>query len=455
MARRKRKGRAARRNKQLTSVEPEEVKNAPHSFVLHRGNVGRYLKELTKDFRKIMHPYTASSLKVRRKNTIKDFQSVAGLLHVTHHVLFTRTQLSTYFRIARFPRGPTLTFRVHNYSLARDVVSRMKKQYVFDRLFANSPLVVLNGFTGEGHHLKLMVTTFQNMFPSISLSKVNLSDIRRCVLLNYNPASKIIDFRHYAIKVVPKGISKSVKKMVQNKVPNLSRFEDMSEFFSKCAMLSESEAEDEPNSHVILPQNVPTRGNVASNQSAIRVMELGPRMSIQLLKVEEGLLSGEVLFHELIVKSEEEKKLIKKRRMERMLMKAKRKKIQEENKLKKERLKEEHKQRSLKGMKKLETDILMKKASEETNAARGTDDEDDDANWYRQEVGEEPSQDLFSTKPSVGVKRKKNVPSWIKRKKPKQEIDSISRGNLKKFGSKRGKEFSRPKWTVTDSKVRR
>ena len=44
--------------------EPEEYKNAPHSFVLHRGKSGKHIKELVLDIRKIMEPYTASKLQV-------------------------------------------------------------------------------------------------------------------------------------------------------------------------------------------------------------------------------------------------------------------------------------------------------------------------------------------------------------------------------------------------------
>jgi ribosome biogenesis protein SSF1/2 len=51
-------------NIQANTEEPEELKRAPHSFVIHRGNVGGYVMELTKDFRKVMEPFTASSLKV-------------------------------------------------------------------------------------------------------------------------------------------------------------------------------------------------------------------------------------------------------------------------------------------------------------------------------------------------------------------------------------------------------
>lgn len=51
--------------------------------------------------------------------------------------------------------------------------------------------------------------------------------------MNYNTATKTIDFRHYNVKVVPVGISKGVKKVVQGKVPNLAKCNDISEFLTK------------------------------------------------------------------------------------------------------------------------------------------------------------------------------------------------------------------------------
>lgn len=133
----------------------------------------------------------------------------------------------------RLPRGPTLTFKIHNFSLAKDVVSSLKKQTVVDEAYKTSPLLVLNSFSGEGMQMKMMASMFQNMFPTINLTSVDLNTVRRCVLLNYNSSSKLIDFRHYNVKVVPVGISKGAKKMVQGKIPNLSRCNDMSEFFTK------------------------------------------------------------------------------------------------------------------------------------------------------------------------------------------------------------------------------
>lgn len=79
-------------------------------------------------------------------------------------------------------------------------------------------------------------------------------------------------------------------------------------------MLSESEAEDDPANHIILPQKLITRGNMESGKSAIRLSELGPRLTLQLIKIEDGLLDGEVLYHDLVQKTEEEKAQIQKSR---------------------------------------------------------------------------------------------------------------------------------------------
>jgi len=58
-------GHSARNNIEVnTEEEPEELKQAPLSFVIHRGSVGGYVIELTRDFRKVMEPFTASCLKV-------------------------------------------------------------------------------------------------------------------------------------------------------------------------------------------------------------------------------------------------------------------------------------------------------------------------------------------------------------------------------------------------------
>lgn len=82
----------------------------------------------------------------------------------------------------------------------------------------------------------------------------------------------------------------------------------------RSGQFSDSEVEDDPTSNVTLPQNLAGRGAKAGAKSALRMYELGPRIRLELVKIEEGLLDGEVLFHKFIQKTEEEKKIIRQRR---------------------------------------------------------------------------------------------------------------------------------------------
>lgn len=140
-------------------------------------------------------------------------------------------------------------------------------------------------------------------------------------------------------------------------------------------MLSESEAEDDPNNHVMLHQKIISRGNIEANKSSIKLSELGPRLTLQLIKIEDGLLDGEVLYHDFVEKTEEEKLLIQKKRESKRRLKENRKKIQQINKNKKETAKQELKKKSVEG---------MHTKTDETNH------DDNDVEYYRKEVGQEP-----------------------------------------------------------------
>merc|ERR1711997_135943 len=154
-------------------------------------------------------------------------------------------------------------------------------------------------------------------------------------------------------------------------------------------------------SRVTLPQGLSSRGNMSSEQSSVRLVELGPRMTMSLVKIEEGMHDGEVLYHKFVEKRETEKA-----REKRKKEKENRKKVQEQNVKKKEQGKEEHKQKSLEGMMKKKIQQLKDSGegvpaqfqgemadntSQADNKEENDMSEDDaDEEWYRKEVGEEP-----------------------------------------------------------------
>lgn len=90
----------------------------------------------------------------------------------------------------------------------------------------SAPLVVLNGFGQSNEsHVKLMRAAFQNMFPTITIDSVKLSDCRRVVLFHYCKEDGFVEVRHYAVRANPVGVSRGVKKILQARIPDLGKLE--------------------------------------------------------------------------------------------------------------------------------------------------------------------------------------------------------------------------------------
>ena len=307
-------------------------KGIPRSLVLRRGKVDVSVTELQHDLRRMMMPHTASKLQDRRTNTLRDFVDVAGLLGVTHLIMLSQSEKNVALRIGRTPRGPTLTFRVDGYTLGRSVRAAQKRPVDLAIAYETPPLVVLHNFgaasaaaptrapgtAGVSHAdaMKMTMVTLQAMFPAINPATLRLAEARRVVLVHYNKETRQVELRHYAIRAVPVGVSRAVKKVAGiaggggssgGALPDLGRLDDIAEYLLSGGggAASDSEFEDTA-ARVSLPQTFAGRGNAAAQTSAIKLSELGPRLSLTLVKIEADLAKGEVLHHAFVAKSEAE-----------------------------------------------------------------------------------------------------------------------------------------------------
>ncbi|KAL0718315.1 hypothetical protein Bca4012_067637 [Brassica carinata] len=270
----------------------------PKSFVFSRTKLPGSVKQLQMDLRKLMLPYIALSLKEKKRNTLRDFLNVSGPMGVTHFLMLKKTASALSLRVATTPQGPTLTFKIHQYSLASDIAQSQLRPRCPPDLFKNppsgnqSPSLLLPEL-----HLKLATVMFQKIFPALDINTVKLSTCQRLVLLNYNKDTKLIDFRHYSIRLQPVGVSRMLRKFVEkHEVPDLRNLQDVSDFVTKAGYGSESEGDEEA-ATVTLSSDL-GRVNRSSTKSAVKLQEIGPRMTMQLVKVEEGLCSGGIIFDE-------------------------------------------------------------------------------------------------------------------------------------------------------------
>lgn len=190
----------------------------------------------------------------------------------------------------------------------------------------------------------------------------------------------------------------------------------------------ESEGEEAQESRVQVPegtQRLPgLAGKSVPKTTRVQLTEVGPRLELEIIKVEEGLAEGKVLYHKYVSKSGAEAAAQQAEHDEREQLRAQRRRqqvvlrrllstsgahdacTQEDNvrrKLKEQRLTERAKvagaSKDKKGKK-----GGAKRAWWETE--QGGEVEDDDAEYYRQEVGEEPAPEMqLGKRPSARGKR--------------------------------------------------
>lgn len=270
----------------------------------------------------------------------------------------------------------------------------MKHPISNDKMHQTPPLLVMNNFTSTQsddatlpsvpRHLESLTTTiFQSLFPAISPQSTPLSSIRRVMLLNRELVSKTttgaytINVRHYAITTKRTGLAKSVRKInaaeriIKNSsqrsgMPNLNKLEDVADYIldpsataSGFTSGSETEAETDAEVEVLntsakkmigrkKAEAMQKRGeerNTARNveKKAVKLVELGPRLRLRMTKVEEGVCSGKIMWHEYISKTREEEKEQDLAWEQKRKEKEERKRIQKENVEKKQQQKKGNK----------------------------------------------------------------------------------------------------------------
>lgn len=310
---------------------------------------------------------------------------MAGPLGVTHLILFSRSKSNrTNLRMALTPRGPTLNFQIENYSLCKDIAKAQKHPRSGHKEYLSPPLLVMNNFTTPPtaetepvlKQLESLTTTiFQSMFPPISPQDTPLSSIRRIMLLNREKTAEgtfVLNLRHYAITTRRTGVSKRIRRLDPaeqrqrekkgHALPDLGRLDDVADYLLDPAAggyTSGSETELDTDAEVEVlettARKVMSRKEMARREAGtdktrprsrrnvekrvVKLVELGPRMKMRMVKLEEGVCEGRVMWHEFVKKSEAEEKEMESKWAKRREEKEQRRKVQKENVERKRQLK--------------------------------------------------------------------------------------------------------------------
>ena len=244
----------------------------------------------------------------------------------------------------------------------------------------NSSEDYLAGKPKEKQLESLTQTMFNAMFPIITPTTTKLEKIKRILLLKrerQEDGTFVVNLRHYAITQRRTATSKRIKRLdpqEQKKrgrrgaaLPNLGQLEDAADYVlnpEDGSYTSASDTDLDTDNEVEVVQtstrkvlskkemdkmrnreNKDHSAKVRTNveKRAIKLVELGPRMKLRIVKVEEGLSEGRVMWNEFVTKSKAEEKELDQKWDEKRKLKEERRQQQKENVERKKKLKNQMK----------------------------------------------------------------------------------------------------------------
>ncbi|KEG12016.1 peter pan protein [Trypanosoma grayi] len=282
----------------------EADKATPKSIIIYRGEVGNNVRALMHDWRSVFFPWSSKNLHGKNRS-LKDFLAIASTFSVSHLQLFTAPSHGTSLRIMRFSNGPTLSFRVLSFTLCHEIAAKQRRPVSLDHaVWEVSPIVVMNNFTHPDAQRRpevpLLEATFKGMFPTLNVQLVKNSDIQRVCLFHYDHVEHLVEVRHYFVNAKAVGVSKTVKKLLERRCPTkLGTLDSIDDVLDREDVWSDTDGEGEE-----VPLAQPFRQH--REQCRIKLQEIGPRLTLRLVKVTNGFACGEVLFHQHVKKTPDE-----------------------------------------------------------------------------------------------------------------------------------------------------
>lgn len=276
--------RSAYRGKSTAKDDP----SIPRSMVISKGVLTGSCKRLLLELRKLMAPFTAMSLHQTKSNVLKDFITAAPALHVSHLLVLQQSDRSCKLRIGRLPHGPTLVFEILNYSLMNDV--RNRRSTISPKDFSEPPVVVLNGLKPIPDEvnpppIQIISTLLGHIFPSVDVSTLTADKCRRVVLFTRNKVTKDFELRHYQVVQRPAGLSKKAQYILR-KVKDMRSLRLGDHESAIDTLLESNNIKDFPEE---TQETAAPLKRTSSKQMAIGVQEIGPRLTMQLVRIIDGI----------------------------------------------------------------------------------------------------------------------------------------------------------------------
>jgi len=233
--------------------------NNPLSLILLFDHKNKRFFNLVQDFSLSLSPFSISGLTRHLEKIISVDLNLAKLLKITHIWIFSQRKLSLFVHFSPLFTRKTLSFEITRYTLKKEFPGQKKlKSNIQSNVF-----LFLNNISEKSELGIFLNKNLRKLLPIKKDTQTIIGNFSRCILFDFNPISEILEYRCYLIcnnnLIIPRTLRKLIKFKKNPKV-----------IFSNKNKLS---------FHSVFKDKL----RIDQIKNIIRVVEIGPRLTIKIL----------------------------------------------------------------------------------------------------------------------------------------------------------------------------
>jgi hypothetical protein len=213
-----------------------------------------------KEFYRIIASYSVIGLTDSFEKLIYKYPKICFKLGFTNTIIFSSLENRNFLQLSKTPYGPIVIFLITKFTIGKEIniISSDKKKL-------HSTLLLLNNFNYKKKNLQIITTMIRQLFPNNTAKNNFFGNFSEGILFDFDSYNNNIEVRIYRIQGVSRLLPRYLRKYKKKK--------------SDC---TETGYTEQSKFSTLITEKY-TKENKAS--SLIRVIEIGPRFTLQTINI--------------------------------------------------------------------------------------------------------------------------------------------------------------------------
>nr|UXY88461.1 Brix-domain-containing protein [Cryptomonas curvata] len=236
------------------------IKNSTLVLFISKSIKSKKFLNFVKEFYRIIASYSVIGLTDSFEKLIYKYPKICFKLGFTNTIIFSSIENRNFLQLSKTPYGPIVIFLITKFTIGKEinVILPGKRKL-------QSTLLLLNNFNYKKENIQIITTMIRQLFPNKTAKNNSFSNFLEGILFDFDSYNNNIEVRTYRIQGISRLFPRYLRKYKKKKSDYIET------------------GNTDQNKFSILNTENYTKENKAS--SLIRVIEIGPRFTLQTINI--------------------------------------------------------------------------------------------------------------------------------------------------------------------------